>query len=66
MSTNKEQIELIKKDICLYENEIDALEKVKKCSDVGPFAIKYIDRNINAIKRHIFELQTKVDLYERD
>lgn len=60
------EIEKIKKDIILYENEIDALEKVKHCSDVGPFAIKYIDRNIDVIKRHIFDLQTKIDLYERD
>lgn len=62
----KEQIKKIQHDIDLYENEIDALEKVKQCSDVGVFACKYIDRNINAIKRHIFDLQTKIDLLERD
>ena len=59
-------IDKIQNDIKLYQNEVDALEKVKQCSDVGVFACKYIDRNIAVIKRHIFELQTKIDLYERD
>ena len=63
---SKREIEKIKNDIRLYENEIGALEKVKECSDVGPFAAKYIDRNITVIKRHIFELQAEVDLHERD
>lgn len=60
------EIEKIKADIQAYENEVDALEKIKKCSDVGVFACKYIDRNINVIKRHIFELQTKIDQIEKD
>ena len=63
---SKREIEKIKNDIRLYENEIDALEKVKECSDVDPFAVKYIDRNITVIKRHIFELQAEADLYEGD
>ena len=53
-----------KNDIRLYENEIGAIEKVKEWSDEGPYAAKYIDRNITVIKRHIFELQAEVDLHE--
>lgn len=62
----REEIDKIRQDIEAYTTEMHSLEKVKKCSDVGPFAIKYIDRHIDWLKKHIFELQTKIDLWERD
>lgn len=60
------ELKKLKEDIALYENEVKSLEAIKNCSEVGPFAIVYIDRNINAIKKHIFELQTKIDQLEKD
>lgn len=59
-------IEKIKEDISLYEKEIEALENVKKCSDVGPFAASYIDKHLAWLKKHVFCLTTKIDQYERD
>ena len=59
-------IDMIQNDIKLYQNGVDALEKVKQCSDVSKFECKYIDRNIAVIKRYIMKLQAKIDLDERD
>ena len=55
------EIEKIKHDIDLYQAEIYSLENVKTCTDVCPIACKYIDKNIDMIKKHIFDLQTKID-----
>lgn len=63
---SKEDVEKIKTDIALYENEINSLEKVKTCSDVGPCAIKYIDKHVNMLKKHVFDLHTQIDMIERD
>ena len=59
-------VKKIQNDIALYENELKSLEAVKKCSDIGPVAIKYIDKNVLWLKKHIAELNVKIDMIERD
>ena len=59
-------IEQLRNDILLYEKEYDALSAVKDCSDVGPFAERYINKHLNWLKIHIFELQTQIDQIEKD
>ena len=56
----------IQAEIDKYENELESLEKVKQCSDIGPVAIKYIDKHVLELKKHIFDLHTEIDYLERD
>lgn len=62
----EDDVKAIQSDIQKYEDEIASLEKVKTCSDVGPCSISYIDKHIVALKKHIFDLHTKIDMLERD
>ncbi len=59
-------INKIKADIEKYEHEVESLEKLKTCSDVGNLAEKYIDKHIQVLKKHIFDLHTRIDYLERD
>ena len=63
---NENSIEKIQGGIDKYENEVESLEKVKQCSDIGPFAIKYIDKHVLELKKRIFDLHTEIDYLERD
>lgn len=62
----KADVAKIQAEIDKYENELKSLERVKKCSDIGPVAIKYIDKHTLSLKKQIFDLHTKIDLLERD
>ncbi|MCQ2605078.1 MAG: hypothetical protein MJ204_00865 [Bacteroidales bacterium] len=59
-------ISKIKADIEKYEREVESLESLKTCSDVGNLAEKYIDKHILVLKKHIFDLHTRIDFLERD
>ena len=66
MKVKETDLAKIQAEIDKYENEIESLEKVKQCSDIGPFAIKYIDKHVLELKKQIFDLHTKIDMLERD
>lgn len=61
-----DSIDDIKKVIALNENTIKSLEEVKKFSEIGPQAIRYIDEHIEWLRKNNFDLQTKIDMFERD
>ena len=62
----EKSVEKIQAEIEKYENEVESFEKVKQCSDIGPFAIKYIDKHVLELKKKIFDLHTEIDYLERD
>ncbi|MBO4778010.1 MAG: hypothetical protein J5588_05900 [Bacteroidales bacterium] len=66
MKEKETDLAKLQADIDKYENELESLEKVKMCSDIGPVAIKYIDKHVLELKKHIFDLRTKIDFLERD
>jgi hypothetical protein len=61
-----DEVKKIQADIYVYEKELKSLEDVKKCSDVGPVAAKYIDKHISWLQDHIKSLSIKIDMLERD
>ncbi|MBP5584373.1 MAG: hypothetical protein J6X43_10585 [Bacteroidales bacterium] len=66
MKEKENDLAKIQTEIEKYENELESLERVKMCSDIGPVAIKYIDKHMLDLKKHIFDLRTKIDMLERD